>query len=71
MGEEKAQNQYRGRLAPTPSGYLHEGNMKTFHKAVERARQVNGIIALRLDDLDPSRCKKKFVDACYLSLIHI
>ena len=68
MGEEKAQNQYRGRLAPTPSGYLHEGNMKTFHKAVERARQVNGIIALILDDLDPSRCKKKFIDACYRDL---
>lgn len=68
MGEEKAQNQYRGRLAPTPSGYLHEGNMKTFHKAVERAHQVNGMIALRLDDLDRSRCKQKFIDACYRDL---
>lgn len=68
MGEEKAQNQYRGRLAPTPSGYLHEGNMKTFHTAMDRAHQANGIIALRLDDLDPSRCKQKFIDACYRDL---
>ena len=64
MGEEKAQNQYRGRLAPTPSGYLHEGNIKTFKVAMHRAKTANGKLFLRMDDLDSSRCKQNFFDAC-------
>ena len=64
MGEEKAQNQYRGRLAPTPSGYLHEGNIKTFKVAMQRARDVQGKLFLRMDDLDSARCKQDYFDTC-------
>ena len=64
MGEEKAQNQYRGRLAPTPSGYLHEGNIKTFKVAMQRAKTANGKLFLRMDDLDSARCKHDYFDAC-------
>ncbi|NCV20102.1 MAG: hypothetical protein EBW42_15440, partial [Rhodobacterales bacterium] len=55
MGEDKAQKQYRGRLAPTPSGYLHEGNIKTFQVAMQRARDAQGKLFLRMDDLDSAR----------------
>ena len=64
MGEDKAQKQYRGRLAPTPSGYLHEGNIKTFKVAMQRARDAQGKLFLRMDDLDSARCKLEYFDAC-------
>jgi len=64
MGEDKAQKQYRGRLAPTPSGYLHEGNIKTFQVAMQRARDAQGKLFLRMDDLDSARCKQEYFDAC-------
>jgi glutamyl-tRNA synthetase len=64
MGEDKAQKQYRGRLAPTPSGYLHEGNIKTFQVAMQRANNANGKLFLRIDDLDSARCKQEYIDAC-------
>ena len=64
MGEDKAQKQYRGRLAPTPSGYLHEGNIKTFLVAMQRARDAQGKLFLRMDDLDSARCKQEYLDAC-------
>ena len=68
MGEDKAQKQYRGRLAPTPSGYLHEGNIKTFQVAMQRANNANGKLFLRIDDLDSARCKQEYVDACFEDL---
>lgn len=54
---------YRGRLAPTPSGYLHVGHARTFWIARERAREVGGELILRIDDLDGPRCKEAFVEA--------
>lgn len=55
MGEDKAQKEYRGRLAPTPSGYIHEGNIKTFQVAMQRANNANGKLFLRIDDLDSAQ----------------
>ncbi|MDX2111616.1 MAG: glutamate--tRNA ligase family protein [Verrucomicrobiota bacterium] len=52
---------YRGRLAPTPSGYLHLGHARTFWVAQERARQGGGEIILRNDDLDVQRVRREFV----------
>lgn len=54
---------YRGRLAPTPTGYLHTGHARTFHIAWQRARQANGTLILRNEDLDPQRCKATFAEA--------
>ena len=52
---------YRGRLAPSPTGYLHLGHAKTFWTAQKRARQKGGDLVLRNEDLDRARCRPEFV----------
>ncbi len=54
---------YRGRLAPSPTGYLHLGHARTFWTARERARAAGGGLVLRSEDLDPDRCRPEFVVA--------
>lgn len=54
---------YRGRLAPSPTGLLHLGHARTFWIAHQRARAVGGTILLRNDDLDRARCRPEFVTA--------
>ena len=54
---------YRGRLAPSPTGYLHLGHAWTFWIAQERARAKGGTLVLRNEDLDSTRFKMEFVDA--------
>lgn len=54
---------YRGRLAPTPSGYLHLGHARTFWEATQRAREFGGDLIYRNDDLDRLRCRPEFVRA--------
>jgi glutamyl/glutaminyl-tRNA synthetase len=54
---------YRGRLAPSPTGYLHLGHARTFWVAQERARAHQGRLVLRNEDLDGERCKPEFVAA--------
>lgn len=54
---------YRGRLAPSPTGYLHLGHARTFHLAQQRARAAGGSLLLRNDDLDRARCRPEFVAA--------
>jgi glutamyl-tRNA synthetase len=56
-------NSYRGRLAPSPTGYLHLGHARTFLVAAQRTREKNGTLVLRNEDLDPQRCRREFVDA--------
>ncbi|MBS0632922.1 MAG: tRNA glutamyl-Q(34) synthetase GluQRS [Verrucomicrobia bacterium] len=59
---------YRGRLAPSPTGYLHLGHARTFWLAAERARAAGGTVILRNDDLDAARFRLDFVDAMYEDL---
>lgn len=54
---------YRGRLAPTPTGFLHVGHARTFALAAQRARAAGGALILRIEDLDASRCRAEFVQA--------
>lgn len=54
---------YRGRLAPSPTGYLHLGHARTFWIAQERARINGGILVLRNEDMDAQRFKLEFVAA--------
>jgi glutamyl/glutaminyl-tRNA synthetase len=59
---------YRGRLAPSPTGYLHLGHARTFWIAQERARANGGTLVLRNEDLDRARCKAPFVEAMFEDL---
>lgn len=60
---------YVGRLAPTPSGYLHIGHAKTFWIAQQRSNTKNltdsdegkGSLILRIEDLDGPRCKPHYL----------
>lgn len=54
---------YRGRIAPSPTGYLHIGHAKTFWAAQERVRAAKGVLILRNEDIDRARCKPEFVEA--------
>jgi glutamyl-tRNA synthetase len=54
---------YRGRLAPSPTGYLHLGHASTFRTAWSRARTADGVLVLRNEDLDASRARPEFVRA--------
>ncbi len=54
--------EYRGRIAPSPTGLLHQGHARTFWTAFVRARNA-GVLVLRNEDLDPQRSKPNFVDA--------
>ncbi len=50
-------SEYVGRLAPSPTGALHLGNVRTFMIAWLRARSVGGRIIMRMEDLDHPRDK--------------
>lgn len=52
---------YRGRIAPTPTGYMHLGHARTFWIAQQRA--AGGVLVLRNEDLDRQRCKPEFAAA--------
>jgi glutamyl-tRNA synthetase len=54
---------YRGRLAPSPTGYLHIGHARTFWTAFQRARAAGGTLVMRMEDLDPERSRIAYADA--------
>jgi len=59
---------YRGRLAPSPTGYLHLGHARTFLIAGQRAQRFDGTLLFRNEDLDPYRCRPEYVAAMYEDL---
>ncbi|HSM85378.1 MAG TPA: tRNA glutamyl-Q(34) synthetase GluQRS [Candidatus Limnocylindrales bacterium] len=59
---------YRGRIAPSPTGFLHLGHARTFWVAYRRARAAAGRLVFRNEDLDYQRCKPEFVQAMYEDL---
>ncbi|MGB0290843.1 MAG: glutamate--tRNA ligase family protein, partial [Opitutales bacterium] len=54
---------YRGRIAPTPTGYLHLGHARTFWIAMERAAEAGGELLYREEDLDPHRCRPEYAQS--------
>lgn len=63
MNRIAAKGGYRGRLAPSPTGFLHLGHARTFLIAAQRACESDGTLILRNEDLDLQRCRGEFVDA--------
>jgi glutamyl-tRNA synthetase len=51
-----------GRLAPTPSGYLHLGNAVNFVLTWLLVRRAGGVLHLRIDDLDRARLRRPYLE---------
>ncbi|GEM_PF-862991 len=52
----------RTRLAPTPSGFVHEGNLVNFLVIARLAATFNADVALRIDDIDQARVRDAYID---------
>lgn len=50
----------RGRFAPSPSGRMHLGNLLSALLAWLDVRHAEGVMVLRMEDLDPERCKEEY-----------
>ncbi|MBR3293128.1 MAG: tRNA glutamyl-Q(34) synthetase GluQRS [Oscillospiraceae bacterium] len=51
------------RLAPSPSGYLHMGNLLSLLLAWLDCRAQNGELIFRMEDLDPARSRADYAEA--------
>ena len=50
------------RFAPSPTGYIHVGNLRTALMNYLIARKTGGTFILRLDDTDRERSKQEYAD---------
>ena len=57
-----------GRLAPTPSGYLHLGNAVNFVLTWLLVRRAGGTLHLRIDDLDRLRLRRAYLDNIFRTI---
>ncbi|WP_425038073.1 glutamate--tRNA ligase [Primorskyibacter sp. S187A] len=51
------------RFAPSPTGYIHVGNLRTALFNYLIARKASGTFILRIDDTDAERSKQEYTDA--------
>jgi glutamyl-Q tRNA(Asp) synthetase len=51
------------RFAPSPNGYLHLGHAFSAMLNSDLARETGGRFLLRIEDIDPTRCRSEFEDA--------
>jgi len=56
------------RFAPSPSGRLHLGHAYSAALGHSAARNGGGQFRLRIEDLDPGRCRPEFVDGIFEDL---
>ena len=56
------------RFAPSPNGYLHLGHALSALTDFEMARAMGGRFLLRMEDIDPTRCRPEFEAAIYEDL---
>jgi len=62
-------NQFnKTRIAPTPSGFLHLGNILSFAITAALARKTGAKILLRIDDLDRARVNQQYVQDIFDTL---
>ncbi len=58
----------RTRFAPSPTGLLHLGHACSALAGWSRARTAGGQFLLRLEDIDPGRCRPEWADAAIRDL---
>lgn len=51
-----------GRFAPSPSGRMHLGNVFSAMMAWLSVRSQDGEMVLRIEDLDPDRCRREYAE---------
>jgi glutamyl-Q tRNA(Asp) synthetase len=51
------------RFAPSPTGYLHLGHVRSALEGRRAAREAGGRFLLRLEDIDRTRCRPEFAAA--------
>ena len=51
------------RFAPSPTGYLHLGHVRSALQGWRAARSAGGQFLLRLEDIDPTRCRHEYAAA--------
>lgn len=51
------------RFAPSPTGYLHLGHVRSALEGWRAARAAGGTFLLRLEDIDHTRCRPEYADA--------
>lgn len=51
------------RFAPSPNGYLHLGHAYSALLNYDMARAANGRLLLRIEDIDPTRCRPEYEEA--------
>lgn len=61
-------NTVRTRFAPSPTGYMHVGNLRTALYAYLMAKHTNGTFILRIEDTDQERYVEGAVDIIYNTL---
>lgn len=61
----------RTRIAPTPSGYLHLGNVLSFAITSVLARRSGASVMLRVDDLDRARVRSEYVEDIFETLSYL
>lgn len=63
-----ANNTVRTRFAPSPTGYMHVGNLRTALYAYLKAKSKDGTFILRIEDTDQERYVEGAVDIIYNTL---
>ena len=63
-----AERKVRTRFAPSPTGYMHVGNLRTALYAYLTARAHNGKFLLRIEDTDQTRQVEGAIDIIYNTL---
>ena len=61
-------NEVRTRFAPSPTGYIHVGNLRTALYTYLIARHNNGKFILRIEDTDQGRLVEGAVDVIYKTM---
>jgi glutamyl/glutaminyl-tRNA synthetase len=60
--------QTRARFAPTPSGYLHFGNLLNLQMTFDEVKKRGGEMALRIDDGDATRTRPEYIQDIFETL---
>lgn len=59
------------RIAPTPSGFLHVGNILSFAITSALAKKSNARVLLRIDDLDQARANDQYIQDVFDTLNYL